>query len=259
LPAWKKWALAIGATPSSFLIDVLDYFEPMADISQPNPGEWRHASIVWTNAVTNLVADEEIVGFDISNITNGGLDSSWTSADYDTVDAVLKLLVQQWSLHQHQGMSSKEIRYYRRSFNPYTNNTQPFPPTGPPERVTPWVVAGQDPTPIANQIAVTHSEITAYPRHWGRAYWPAPGAGVFATGGYLSTTFVDAWATVVHDAYQSLQDAQFFPTVVTTQVNKLPSRQLLGVSAIQVDNVPDVIRRRRPRTTTHRKALPISP
>jgi len=45
--------------------------------------------------------------------------------------------------------------------------------------------------------------------------------------------------------------------VPTTQVNGVASRQLLGIAKIQVDNVPDVVRRRRPRTTTYRKVLPV--
>lgn len=258
LPAWKKWALTIANAPNTFLSSFLEFLEPISTTQDPTPGEWRHIQLVFENTVTNLKADEQVVTIDIANITNGAIDSTWTDADYTVVGGTLKNLINQWSAHMSSDISSKEIRYYRRAYNPYSDS-KPFPPSGPPERVDPYVVAGQDIRVIAHQVAVTHTELVAFPRHSGRSYWPSPGGtAVFAAGGYLDTTFVDAWGTAVHDNYQTLQDNEFFPCVPTTQVNKVASRQLLGVHQVQVDNVPDVVRSRRPRTTTHRKVLPIS-
>jgi hypothetical protein len=42
-----------------------------------------------------------------------------------------------------------------------------------------------------------------------------------------------------------------------TQAQKADLRGLLTISEVQVDDVPDVIRRRRAHTTTYRKVLPL--
>jgi hypothetical protein len=257
LPAWKKWALTLGATPNSFLVSFLDYIEQIPSSADPSPGEWRHVEIVWENTVTALKADECVVTLDLANITNGGLDSSWTSTDYATTDGILQACINNWAAHMAGDMQAKEVRYYRRVYNPYTDQ-KPFPPSGPPEHVFPITTIGTNSTTCAHQVAVTHTEITAYPRHWGRAYWPVPGTNlIYGGGGYLAQTFVDAWAAEIQNTYEVLMNAEFFPTVPTTQVNGVASRQLLGIAKIQVDNVPDVVRRRRPRTTTYRKVLPV--
>lgn len=258
LPKWSKWALALGATPNSFLVNALTYLGSINATTDPTPGEWRHVQMVWTDTVSGLKADEMIVTFDIANITNGGLDSSWTTQDYSTVTAQLAALFENWAAHMDSTVNSKEIRYYRRAYNPYSV-ADPYPPSGPPEHVDPWVAVGADIRPMPHQVAVTHSEITTYPRHWGRAYWPALGAtSSMVGGGRLSSTFVDAWATELQTVYDNLMTAEFFPCVPTTRVNGVASRQLLGVQSIQVDNVADIIRRRRARQTTYRKVLPVS-
>jgi hypothetical protein len=62
---------------------------------------------------------------------------------------------------------------------------------------------------------------------------------------------------MVSTRYGALMAAEFFPVVPVTQVDKLASRGLLTVQEIQVDNVPDVIRRRRIAATGYRKILPV--
>lgn len=258
LPPWAKWAISIGATPNSYLVSFLTYLETMGHAQDPTPGEWRHIHLVFGNTLTQLKADQSIVTLDLANITGGGIDSSWTAGDYATTDAALETLVAAWMAHANAACNAIEFRYYRRAFNGYAEQ-KPFTVSGPPEHVHPFGYAGVNINLTPPQSAVTHTEITTYPRHWGRAYWPYPSSAQFETGGYLALASVDSWATAVHDAYQTLQNAEFFPCVPTTQVQGTPSRSLLGVTAVQVDNVADVVRRRRLRATTHKKLLPITP
>ena len=258
LPKWSRWAIQLGATPNSYLVQFLDYLGEMKDSSDPSPGVWMHIQVVVANNQTQLKADEMIITFDVVNITGGGLDSTWTQSDFDQVIGALNNLCMDWTVQMSHDCTFTEQRYYARSYNPYTIS-EPFTKSGPPVQVAQIGLVGQQPTPLAHQTAATHTEITPFPKHWGRAYWPAPGAGVFGNAGYFNNAFVDDWCNSVHSAFDGLADAEFFLTVPTTQALGAPSRQLLGVTAIQVDNVPDVIRRRRPWATTHRTSLPLQP
>jgi hypothetical protein len=56
--------------------------------------------------------------------------------------------------------------------------------------------------------------------------------------------------------YSALATAELFPVVAVTQVDKAPSRGLLTIDKVTIDDIPDVIRRRRPRNTVYRKTLP---
>jgi hypothetical protein len=260
LPKWSRWAIELtGATSSSYLVSFLEFLGQMGSTSDPAAGEWRHVQVVYTDAITNEVADEMVITFDIANITNGGIDSSWTAADYQTCDVQFDSLLGAWGAHMDPHVVSKEVRYYRRAFNPYSDQ-KPFPPSGPPEHVHPFVQVGTATSSLPHQLAVTHSEKTTYPRHWGRVYWPALGYATtaFANGGVLATGFVDAWAGACSAFYDNLMSQEFFPCVPTTQVNKVPSRQLLGIQAIQVDDVADIIRRRRRRSPSYKVSTPVS-
>jgi hypothetical protein len=68
----------------------------------------------------------------------------------------------------------------------------------------------------------------------------------------------------VHDAFQNLMSEEFFPVVPITQIQtggpssgSVPTRALLTMSGVQMDDVPDVQRRRRPENATHRMVLPL--
>jgi hypothetical protein len=254
LTNWQKWALEFGATPSSYVMDLLSYLGSSHTSEDPAAGEWRHVQIIWDDVSSGLPADAMVTTLDLSNITGGGLDSTWTSADYTTCDGILTTLVNAWGGLCDDHVHSREIRYYKRLFNPYSN-PKPFAPSGPPEHVLPLVVNGTQPQAMPHQVAFTHTEKTTFPKHWGRSYWPAFAAGSIVAGGLVSNTVVDSWCTAVHTAYAALGAAEFFPTVPTTQVDHVPMRMLLGVTSVQVDNVADVIRSRRRHTTTYRKVL----
>lgn len=259
LPKWSKWAIAIGATPNSYLVSFLTYLGTMGHSTDPSPGEWRHVHLRAKNNVTLVKADEVLVTLDLANITNGGIDSSWTAGDYAITDPILTELLDSWATLMAPDYSWSEIRYYRRAYNPYTMS-QPFTLSGPPDHVVAHSAPGLGTARIASQVAMTHTEVTTYPHHWGRSYWPAPASVPnLGTGAYFTQGAVDTWAAELQRVYDELMVAQFFPCVPTTQVQKQPSRQLLGVQAIQVDDVPDIVRRRRLRNTTYRKLLPVTP
>jgi hypothetical protein len=154
------------------------------------------------------------------------------------------------------GYAWKEMRFYRRHFNGY-NLAKPFAKSGPPQIVYPMTGAGAASSRQAPQVALTTTDRTAYPRHWGRNYWPMPGSVGTTTIGNAPAGEVDATANGLAATYTQLMAADFFPVVVVTQVDKIPTRGLLTVNKIQVDDVWDVVRRRRVKTATHKKILPV--
>lgn len=258
LDKWQKWALQVSGTHPSFLEDLIDFADPITTSDDPSSGEWRHVALVFNDTVSGDSADTMITGIDIANITGGGLDSSWTSGDYTTVDGHLNTLVGNWLHLMDPGVTCVAYKYYKRSYNPYSDS-RPFAESGPPEHVTTVALTGTAAGPLPHQVALASTEITPWPHHWGRMYWPAVGnsSSFFKAGGYLSDAIVVSWATSVHDAYDALQGDEFFPCVPTTTVNKTPSRQLLGVTAIQVDDIADIIRRRRAHRSSFRSVQPL--
>jgi hypothetical protein len=199
-----------------------------------------------------------VTTLDIANITGGTIDSTWTDADYTTVNTKVAALASAWLAGFAQSrLRHKQTNYYVRAFNPMSN-PKPFAISGPPEKIftSGQAATGTPATIQANQLAFTTTERTAYPRHWGRNYWPLPANTHLSLQGGISNTAVDALATAVQQQYAGLMAAEFFPVVPVTQVQKAAVRGLLTVSAIQVDNVPDVIRRRRIASVGYRKILP---
>jgi hypothetical protein len=157
-----------------------------------------------------------------------------------------------------------EVRAYRKAFNPMTEQ-KPFIPSGPPERV--WsssLTVGQYASLLPSQVAMTSTNLTPYPHHWGRNYWFAPHSEGITSSGHIPATSVDGLAQQVHNMYETWANAQFIPVVPITQYSLggkpaqiVPFRGLLQVTGVQVDDVFDIQRRRRASTTTYRKILPV--
>jgi len=170
----------------------------------------------------------------------------------------------------------KEIRWYVRRFNPALPVGQPsstldpatgkpyarFENTGPPARVHPVNVSGSSvATPLPYQAATSITFRTPVPKHWGRIYLPgmhsadlnasAPGAGRLANN--VVTPIADSTASLV----QELANKHFQLVVPTTQVDSKFHVALQMVNQVVVDDIPDVIRRRRAKQATlHHVGVP---
>lgn len=247
LPPWARALLQVAPLIPTGLQFALEYIEEMFSSDSPTPGQWRHVQIVFEHVGNTEPKDRYVTGLDIANITNGSIDNSWTDADYTVVQGQLDTLIGAFRTHMATTMKCLEVRYYVRQFNPLTLAT-PYPPSGPPERIYPMGQAGlvAGTVNVPPQIAHTHTERTAYPRHWGRSYWPGLAATKYLATGQLDAATTTALGTAVDSAYTTLQNQEFFPVVPVTQIDKAPARGLLTVDKIAVDDIPDVIRRRRP-------------
>jgi hypothetical protein len=111
---------------------------------------------------------------------------------------------------------------------------------------------------IPPQCAITVTEKTPWPHHWGRFYLPADAATNVSSTGRLDPAVQSEIANATEAMYHSWSTAHLYPVVAVTQVAKVPERQLLSITAVQVDDVWDVQRRRRFAGTSTRVVVPIT-
>lgn len=176
------------------------------------------------------------------NVTGGDLDASWTSADFAAVESAVQTM---WT-----ALASKipnDIRLVEHRWYAYGPGVLP---PNPPSRVTAVspMSGSFASSSVPHQVASTVTLRTSLRRHWGRFYLPVGGAVDF-TGGTIGSTTVDSLAAAARTMLTAPGASQgIFPVVYDRN-----RHAALGVTEIEVDSTPDIIRRRRIRTTTYRK------
>jgi hypothetical protein len=255
LPLWAKAILQIApfaevALP--WLLDKLDFGAEEVD-----PLEWRRYEIGYTRPTpSGTVEDKAWWTMDIANITGGALDASWTSGDYSAVLTAYNTLMGSLNAQMANAVTEAEVRVYKRAFNSM-DNPKPFAESGPPEVIyTPARTGTAGTTTVPYQIACSVTEKTPWPGHWGRAYLPNFGVGKLDANGRWTSATTSSVAAAFGTFATSLQASGFFLVVPVTQVAKQPFRALLPVTSIQVDDIPDVQRRRRPKQPAIRSHAP---
>lgn len=213
-------------------------------VDAPTAFTFRRCQVVLAR---NTSEDVVTNTFDFLNITSGAPDSSWTTADFQTVEARLRTF---YASQIASFPSSVSLREFRWHVLPDVAGDTSAVRVAPP--ATALAMTGTNALPP--QVAATCTKQTQSRRHWGRVYIgplsvTAPGfSGV--TGRY-STTFVDALATSFNTLRAGCQ-ADDFPMVVYDRVRQ----HIATVDSVRVDDIPDVIRSRRPDWVPYRKLLP---
>jgi len=242
------------------LQEVLQHIGKLFHGDDPAPSTWMHVQAVGNPVGSTERADDFVTTFDVVNITGGQVDNSWTSADTGRLATHLGGLCNTWATRMSNDYTWREMRMYKRWFNPYSI-VDPFGKSGPPQIVYPSPAAGTVGSFQAPQVAVTTTERTTYAGHWGRNYWPHPSGSQVGTGGYITSNNVDSWCTAVHAAYAALMAEEYYPVVPVTQFTQggvvTPARGLLTVTEVQMDNLFDVMRSRRPKKSTYKKVLSV--
>ena len=256
-----KWLLKHEDVLVSPFLVLYDY------ISDQTPIEsllWRHVTVRYARATpASTVEDYAQFGFNITNITGGQLDTTWTAGDYTIVDAAIDEMLSKIVVAQSTSHSLVDVRYYQAGFNPALPIGQAVwkvgdagdPPNrfikmGPPVHLhIPGSTGGQTAGGVLPyQVAMSVTLKTPGPRHWGRMYIPGLAfPDLSSSFGRFSQTI----QTTVANAFAEMQDdltSQGFQLVVpTTQQDGRYATGLSGVNSIVVDDIPDVIRRRRPK------------
>lgn len=247
---WKtvKWLLRAAefAVPAgiAWLEDELDANEAASD------PHWVRVIISGARTSPGTTSEDRAqFKLDLLNITGGALDSSWTSADLNSVHSDITAFLTALQPLTANNLTFNEVRYYDMSFNPAADVLKPFAETGPPIRKTTVSYAGSVSVTQPYQIAATITFRTAWPRHWGRIYLPNPahGSGAYTAYGRFSATYESALTTAFDTFVDALGSHDFLLTVPVGQLNKQAFHALLGVPLFAIDDIPDVQRRRRPR------------
>lgn len=249
-----KYAVRAAEWAAPIVLGALTYDEPVTNEELL----WRRLQAIYTRATpTGTQEDKAVCTFDFVNITSGAIDGSWTAGDYTTVEGILDTMFTGIAGNQSNKVTLSQYRWYARAFlpvgqeRPIKGGVNYFADSLIPERVVSKSIVGGSSNAIQMpyQVALSVTEKTPLPKHWGRFYIPNPAAvGFDAFGRWM---YSSAIAGYVGTAYDDLADANFYAVV---PVGK--SRALLGVTSLQVDDVPDVQRRRRPRQTLVRAVAP---
>lgn len=185
-----------------------------------------------------------LYGLHYLNSTGGTLDTTWVSADFAAVESA----IQAWWT-SNAGSIESSVRLVEHRWYPFGPSVvAPNPPTRITTLATP--IVGTSSSVFIRQVATTITLRTALRRHWGRIYVPL-GNVIYNTQGQMSSGTVDAHATSARTMLLAAETSQGVVPVVYDRVRKLA----FTITAIEVDSVPDIIRRRRPRDTGYKKIL----
>ena len=200
----------------------------------------RRCILRWTR--TGLAEDVLQTHIDLVNITTGQLDDTWTGGDYGACETAISAFWTTYKAYVPDELTLAEYRWYRIG-----------PGATPPEpavRVTPVGVAATNAgTNLPHQISCAVTWKTALRKRWGRSYLPGPTPTQLAAAtGHFTTAWVDVVAGAIDTMVDALAASDFYVVVYS------PTRQrLYTVESVQVDDIPDVIRRRRSRANIYRK------
>lgn len=121
----------------------------------------------------------------------------------------------------------------------------------PVNRRTSRTVAGTGVgTTLPDQTAMSVTFKTASRRHWGRVYLPPPQTAGLTQYSRFTSGYCDTVAGAFNTMFDTLTN---LGTAVHPRVWSPKYRGMFSVAELHVDDVPDVIRSRRPKTRTYRK------
>jgi hypothetical protein len=188
--------------------------------------------------------DVAVMHFDFMNYTSGNPDDTWIAADYAALETILNTWWTTVRAYCANNVTLKEYRWYRVGSGIVAPN--------PAARITANGVAGQVTTAmLPPQCSLSLSFHTAIRRSWGRTYLPGICTVSMTDNGMFSTAEVDLLAAALNTLVTSSAAADFQLVVISKALNAA-----LAVEQVAIDNVVDVIRRRRWEHSTYKKTYP---
>jgi hypothetical protein len=207
----------------------------------------RKVSLVFDRpAEANLsTRDTIITSFALFKISATSPDPSWDSGDYSDAETIIETWWGATKGFYSSDLTFEEIRWY--------NEGPEVTPPNPVVRTTSvGVAATSSDAALPPQVSTTVTLMTPLRKYWGRMYLPAPRTGALnASGtsrGRWDTGFVDDWCDDTKDMFNDLGAIGLIPAVYSRAGNAF-----MAVTGVEVDDVPDIQRRRRFATTGYRK------
>ena len=242
--------------------------ELLTDEAEAEPLRWVRVHVRYArNSPAGTQEDLAEFKLDLLNITGGAIDTSWTSGDFAGCTTALDTFTTSLAGFMANNHTLKQYRYYAMGFDSADpgpglrtgSGHGPFLDTGPPVQVVTKNTVGAANIQRPYQVAATITLKTGWPKHWGRIYLPGPALGLDAYGRWNAADAQNL-ANIAFDLQDDLAAQGFLVTVPVTQlgaVRTVPGsgrfHALLGVNQVVVDDIPDVVRRRRPKTTLLRQ------
>jgi hypothetical protein len=189
-----------------------------------------------------IARERGMFGIHWINLTGGELDQTWVTADYTAVESAVEAFWSSQAAKISTGCQLVEHRWYGYG----AGVVAPNPPSRVQTLATP--LAGTGTGAWVRQVASTITLRTALRRHWGRLYVPI-NSDQFITNGQLSSSFTDAIAAAARTMLMVSPSTQGVVPAVYDRQRHI----VFGVTAVEVDSVPDIQRRRRPRDSGYKK------
>jgi len=221
----------------------------VADYSAPF--ELRKAQIRWgRNSGAAAGTDDAVTTHHFIKVAAGVPSSTWVEADFTGIESAIATFWTTMKTKYDPVYKYLQLRWYKAG-------PSIVPPQAPVRIIDPNVAGTST---VANsyppQVASAVTEKTSDPRGWGRFYLPSPAVNNTNANGRWNTP---GWITPLADAADIMYEAWITngtPAVVystakparpTAGGGTLPATlaRALGVTSIQIDDLPDVIRSRR--------------
>lgn len=209
----------------------------------------RKMTLVFDRPAESFLSTRDTEMFSIALFKISATEPSpdWDDSDYEDVETVMTTwwgAVKTWF---PDALKLEEIRWYQEG--------PEIVPPNPVVRTTSIAVAGTGGDAMCPpQVSTTVTMETPQRKYWGRVYLPAPITDAIDTNdgveGRWNHTFVDAMANDMQDALNDIGGLGIIPAVYSRA-----GLSFLAVTGVEVDDVPDIQRRRRFATTGYRKAL----
>jgi hypothetical protein len=210
------------------------------DVEAPGGIGVRRAQLVFSRANLGVGEGPVVTTIDFLNTTGGEPDDTWITADFTNLETLITTWWTGIDDYAPNNVVFDQIRWYRVGKGAGTPN--------PPVRITEMNHVGASNNVNLAQMAITLTEKTAVRKAWGRMYLPLNNYGSFDADGFISATVTAAIANVSEDLFSAAAAADYIPVVWSRTRNKL-----FSVEYLQVDNIADVMRSRRPSTPTLRE------
>ena len=164
--------------------------------------------------------------------------------DRDTATTALKTMWTALQAYAHAGVKFKAVRWYQ------VPDAAPHKPVFLEEiAFTPIPGTGGSCAPPQNAVSVTFK--TDQRKTWGRFYLPCNSNGIYNTDGTIKNAIVDA----INAAVLPLTDRGGVVAKPTLTVWSRVGGTHHDPQFVQVDNNPDIVRRRRFSLTTYKKSV----